>query len=197
MVHMEQTIEVLVEAGKATAAPPLGPALGPLGVNIMKVVEEINEKTKGFKGMKVPVKITVNTENKSFTVEVGKPPVTSLILKELGIEKGSAFPNKDRVGDLTLEQVKKIALAKFDSTTEAAINQVKGSCRSMGITIDKGAVTQEELKREEEDKRKLVEEKVEGVAVEEKVEVEEVKEEKPEEKPKEEKKKRKIRKGKS
>ena len=81
---MAETIEVLVEGGKASAGPPLGPALGPLGVNVMQVVNAINEKTKHFDGMKVPVKVIVDPKTKGFEIEVGTPPVTALILKELG-----------------------------------------------------------------------------------------------------------------
>ena len=88
---MEQTIEVMVEGGKATAAPPLGPALGPLGVNIQRVVDEINNKTRDLEGVKVPVKVTVDATTKEFRIEVGKPPISALVLKELNLEKGSAL----------------------------------------------------------------------------------------------------------
>jgi len=155
---MEQTVAVVVEGGKATAAPPLGPALGPLGVNIQAVVDKINEKTGEMAGMKVPVKVIVDTGTKEFRIEVGKPPVSALILKELNTEKGSALPGKDRVGNLTPEQVKKIAKAKFGSDEEQNVNQIKGTCRSMGVTIGEGAVTQEELRKAEEDKMHMMEE---------------------------------------
>ena len=97
-------IKVLVEGGKATAAPPLGPALGPAGVNIGQVVAEINKKTADFKGMKVPVKVTVKGD-KSFTISVGTPPVSALVKKAAGIEKGASNPLADKVDDLKVEQI--------------------------------------------------------------------------------------------
>jgi len=89
----KQVVETMVEGGKATAAPPLGPALGPTGVNIGLVVAEINKKTADMKGMQVPVKVTVDTATKSFDIEIGTPPASALIKKEAGIEKGSGKPN--------------------------------------------------------------------------------------------------------
>ncbi len=159
---MEKTIEVVVEGGKATAAPPLGPALGPLGVNITEVVDDINEKTSELEGMKVPVKVIVDTGTKDHRIEVGKPSASALIIKELNIEKGSSLPGKDRVGDLTNAQVKKIAKAKFGSDDEPHVNQIKGTCRSMGITIGEGEVTEEELKAAEEHKEQVMEEGAEA-----------------------------------
>lgn len=149
----KQAIEAMVEGGKASAGPPLGPALGPLKVNIPDVVAEINEKTKDLAGMKVPVKVTVDTETHKFEVEVGSPPVAALVKKELTLDKGSEEAGKKRVGDLTEEQVKKIARQKFGSDSDAFLNQVKGTCRSMGVTIGEGAVTEEEIQRYEEEKR--------------------------------------------
>ena len=142
---MEKTVEVVVEGGKATPAPPLGPALGPLGVNIIKVVAEINEKTKELAGMKVPVKVIVDIGKKSYKIEVGKPPVSALILKEAKGQKGSSFPGVDRAGDITMDSVRKIARAKFGSDEAPFVNQIIGTCRSMGVTIGKGAVSAEEM----------------------------------------------------
>ena len=88
----EDTVEVLVEGGSATPGPPLGPAIGPLGINMMQVVEEINNKTADFKGMKVPVKIIVDSSTKEFEIEIGTPPTTALVMDELNIEKGSHEP---------------------------------------------------------------------------------------------------------
>jgi len=155
----KQTIEVMVEGGKATAGPPLGPSLGPLGINTKAVVDEINEKTKDLQGMQVPVKVIVDTEKKTFEIEVGTPPVASLIKKELGIDKGSDETGRKRVGDLTEEQVKKIARTKFGSDAPAFVSQVKGTCKSMGVTIGQGAITEEEIKRYREmEKQKEAEE---------------------------------------
>jgi large subunit ribosomal protein L11 len=146
---MEQVIEVVVEGGKATAAPPLGPALGPLGVNIQEVVDKINEDTRDMEGVKVPVKVIVDTATKEYRIEVGKPPASSLILKELSIEKGSATPGQSRVGDLTNGQVRKIAKAKFGSDDDSSFKQIKGTARSMGITVGEGEVSEEELEEAE------------------------------------------------
>ena len=111
----KQTIEVLIEGGKATAAPPLGPALGPAGVNIGQVVAEINKKTADLKGMQVPVKVIVDSDTKEFTIEIGTPPAAALIKKEAGIAKGASNPLTDRVADLKIEQIIKIAKMKEDA----------------------------------------------------------------------------------
>jgi large subunit ribosomal protein L11 len=153
----EQTVDVIVEGGKASAAPPLGPALGPIGVNIQAVVDSINEKTRDLAGLKVPVKVIVDTATKDYRIEIGKPPASALILKELGLQKGAATTGQDRIGDLTGEQVRKIARAKFGSDDEAAVNQIKGTCRSMGVTIGHGKVTKEELELAEKHKHEAEE----------------------------------------
>jgi large subunit ribosomal protein L11 len=133
-------IDALVEGGKASAGPPLGPALGPAGVNINQVVGQINEKTKAFDGMKVPVKVLVDPTTKSFEIEVGTPPASALVLKELGIDKGSGEARKNFVGNLTTEQTIKVATMKKESilaaSTKAAVLEISGTCVSMGITID-------------------------------------------------------------
>ncbi len=155
----KQIIETMVKGGKATAGPPLGPALGPLKINTKNVVDRINEKTRDMEGMDVPVKVIVNTESKEFEILVGTPPVSALVKKELNLQKGGGETGIKRVGDLTEEQVSKIARIKFGSDSEKHTSQVKGTCRSMGVTIGKGKVTQEELKRYEEmDKQKEAEE---------------------------------------
>lgn len=182
----EQTVDTVVEGGKASAAPPLGPALGPLGVDIQGIVDAINEKTKDLAGMKVPVKVIVNLDTKAFKLEVGKPPTSALILKELNLQKGAATTGKDRVGDITEEQVKKIARAKFGSDEEGYVSQIKGTCRSMGVTIGEGQVTEEEKQAAEEHKKQALEEEekkeegAEGEAGEEGAEGEEKPEEKEE-----------------
>ncbi len=179
----KQTVQALVEGGKATAAPPLGPALGPLGVNIGQVVADINKKTADFKGMQVPVKINVDTITKQYSIEVGTPPVSALIKKEAGLEKGSSNPLTEKVGDLRIEQIIKIAKMKEDAltgkSTKEKINEVIGTCNSMGILVEgkqakevitdinngafaqeitsgKTELTQQELKEIEEEKKKLV-----------------------------------------
>src|SRR4030066_2419489 len=104
----KKTVELLISGGQATAGPPLGPALGPLGINIMAVVNKINELTKDYAGMKVPVKISVDTEDKTFDVSIGTPTASALIVAELKIEKGSGTPNTFKVGDLSMEQIVRI-----------------------------------------------------------------------------------------
>lgn len=136
----KETIEVLIEGGKATAAPPLGPALGPMKVNIGQVVADINKKTGDFKGMKVPVKVHVDTETKEYDIEIGTPPTAELIKTELNLKKGSGTPDKEYVADLTMEQIKKIARMKFDAllanNMNAAVREIAGTCYSVGIKID-------------------------------------------------------------
>ncbi len=137
---MADEVSVLVEGGKATAGPPLGPALGPLGVNVGQVVAKINEETKRFAGMRVPVIVRVDPGTRQFTLVVGRPPVTALLLKEAGKEKGSGKAKTDIVGDVSLEAVRKIAEAKsgdmFGRSVEEKVNQVIGTCVSLGLTVD-------------------------------------------------------------
>lgn len=135
-----ETVEVLVEGGKATAAPPIGPALGPLGVNIGQIVADINTKTADFKGMKVPVKLEVDTTTKKHTITIGTPPTAELIKSELGIKKGSGKPQEEFVADITIEQVQKIARMKTDALLGKDLKEkskeVMGTCRSLGITVE-------------------------------------------------------------
>ncbi|MCI4371045.1 MAG: 50S ribosomal protein L11 [Thermoplasmata archaeon] len=137
---MVEKIQALVDGGKATPGPPLGPALGPLGVNIGEILKAINEKTKSFEGMKVPVTLLVDPKTKSFTIEVGTPPTSALIVKELKVEKGSGDPGKTRVGNLSLAQAIKIANQKADAiqakSLKARVLEVVGTCVSMGVTVE-------------------------------------------------------------
>ena len=140
MNTMAEKLDVLVDGGKATPGPPLGPALGPMGVNVIQVVNAINEKTKAFTGMKVPVTLIVDSKTKAFEIKVGTPPVSALILKEIGIEKGSGSPKATKVGNLKVEQVQRIAEMKKDSMLgkdkKSRFREVVGTCVSMGITVD-------------------------------------------------------------
>ena len=135
-----ETVEALVDGGKASAAPPLGSSLGPLKVNIGQVISSINEKTKIFNGMKVPVKVIVNTETKDFKIEVGTPPASQLVKKEINIESGSGEPNKSKAGAITFEGIIKVTKMKRDSLLarefKSAVKNIVGSCVSMGILID-------------------------------------------------------------
>ncbi|MBR9692225.1 50S ribosomal protein L11 [Candidatus Woesearchaeota archaeon] len=178
----KETIEQLVEGGKATAAPPLGPALGPMGVNIGEVVKVINEKTEGFKGMQVPVKITIDTDTKEFEIKVGTPPASALIKKEAHIEKGSGNPKADKVADLLIEQIIKISKMKesdlMGKTLKDRVKEIIGTCNSMGVMVEgvaavkaiqlvnegkfeeeirteKTELSAEEMKKLEEERKKL------------------------------------------
>lgn len=136
----KKQVEALLSGGEATAGPPLGPALGPLGVNVLQIVNRINELTSSYSGMKVPVRVIVDVETKAFEVEIGTPTTSALIVKELGIEKGSGNPKAEKAGNLTVEQVVKIAKMKLPGSyalsDNSAAKEVLGSCISMGITVD-------------------------------------------------------------
>ncbi len=132
-------IKLQVAAGKATPAPPVGPALGQAGLNIMEFCKQFNEKTQSQVGLKVPVVITVYSD-RSFTFITKSPPAPLLVLKELGLEGGSAVPNKTKVGKITRAQLEKIATIKMKDlnchTMDAAVNIIAGTCRSMGVEVE-------------------------------------------------------------
>ncbi|RUM34131.1 MAG: 50S ribosomal protein L11 [Archaeoglobus sp.] len=136
---MPREVKVLVPGGKATPGPPLGPVIGPLGLNVKQVVDKINEATKEFDGLSVPVKLIVH-DDRSFDIEVGVPPTSALIKRELGIEKGSSKTGREFIANLKLDQVIKIANMKKDEmlgyTTKAAVKEVLGTCVSMGISVE-------------------------------------------------------------
>lgn len=131
-------IKLQLPAGKATPAPPVGPALGQHGVNIMEFVKQFNAKTADQPGMVIPVVITVYAD-RSFTFIMKTPPASVLIRKTLGLDKGSGEPNKKKVGTLTQKQVEDIARLKMPdlnaNTVEAAMEMVKGTARSMGVEV--------------------------------------------------------------
>ena len=136
---MADIVEALVDGGKATAGPPLGPALGPKGVKTNEVIAAINEKTKAFAGMKVPVKIIIDGD-KNFEIKIGTPPVSALIKGELGLASGSSNTRTTKVGNLTMDQIKKIAEMKRDdllgATVKARVMEVAGNCVCVGVTVD-------------------------------------------------------------
>ena len=181
----KQTVESLIEGGKASAAPPLGPALGPTGVNIGQVVADINKKTADMKGMQVPIKVILDDETKEFTIEVGTPPAAALIRKEAGIDKGASNPLTDKVADLKIEQIIKIAKIKesalLGADNKGRVKEIVGTCQSMGVLVEgmiapealkainegqfdekiisgKTELTEEELKIQEEEQKKMQEE---------------------------------------
>lgn len=133
----KETIEALVEGGQASAGPPLGPALGPLGINVGEVVAEINKETAGYEGLTVPVKVIVDTESGDFEIEVGSPPTAALIRNELGIEKGAGSAEEAPVGDISISQALIVAERKegviLAKNKKKAVKEVLGTCVSMGV----------------------------------------------------------------
>ena len=136
----KQDISALVTGGEASAGPPLGPALGPIGVNIMQVINAINEETKEFKGMKIPVTVSVDTDTKKWEIKVGIPSAAALLLKEAGIQKGSATSGSEWIGDITADIITKVAKIKLESSYASSLKSVAkeivGTCVSLGIKIE-------------------------------------------------------------
>ncbi len=136
---MPQTVEAIVDGGKASAGPPLGPALGPTGLNIGQVIGAINEKTAEFAGMKVPVKIIIG-DKKDFTITVGTPPASELVKQKAGVKSGSGNAKTEFVADITLDQIMSIARMKSDDLLGADIKakskEVVGTCVSMGVKVE-------------------------------------------------------------
>ena len=136
----KEIVDVIIEGGKASAGAAMGKAFGPLGVNLQEILNVINEKTKDFGGMKVPVKVIVETEDKSFEVEIGSPSASELIKKEINLQKGSGDQVNEKVGNLSIEQIVKIARMKKDSMLandlKSAVKMIIGSCQSLGILVE-------------------------------------------------------------
>ena len=136
----KQSISSLVTGGEASAGPPLGPALGPMGVNIMEVISAINEKTGDFKGMKIPVTVTVDSETKKWEIEVGIPSASALILKEANIQKGTGTAGTEWVADIGIDTIVKVSNVKLESSyaseLKSVAKQVIGTCQCLGIKIE-------------------------------------------------------------
>jgi len=136
----EKVVKLLIEGGKATPGPPIGPTLGPLGINVMEVVNKINELTAQYKGLTVPVKVIVDTETKKFRVEVGVPTTTALLLKAVGASEPSGDPAHKKIGDLPLEKIIEIVLMKkrqlLAKTIKGAVKTILGTARAIGITVE-------------------------------------------------------------
>jgi len=136
----EQKVSALVTGGAASAGPPLGPALGPLGVNIMEVIKAINDKTKDFEGMKVPVTVAVDSETKKYEIEIGIPSAAALIMKEAGIKKGSGASGTEWAGDVTMEGILKVANTKLEKSYASSFKSVAktiiGTCVALGVKIE-------------------------------------------------------------
>lgn len=134
------SVSAFVTGGQANPGPPLGPALGPLGVNVGAVIAEINKVTSEFSGMKVPVTVTVDPETKKFEVSIGMPPTVALVLKEANAQKGSSNAWKQPVGDVSFEKLVSIAERKMSASKSKDLRshvlQVLGTCVSVGVTID-------------------------------------------------------------
>jgi len=136
----KQTISSLVTGGEASAGPPLGPALGPMGVNILEIINAINEQTKEFQGMKIPVTVSVDTDTKKWEIEVGIPSASALLLKEAGIQKGSGTSGTEWVGEVSADMIAKIAKVKLEtsyaSSLKSVAKQIVGTCVSLGIKVE-------------------------------------------------------------
>ena len=132
-------IKLQINAAKATASPPVGPALGQHGVNIAAFIKEFNDRTKNMEGYKIPVVITVYAD-RSFTFITKTPPTPLLVMKAIGLDKGSGVPNKTKVGNITRAQITEIAKTKLPdlnaASVEAAMSMVAGTARSMGVTVE-------------------------------------------------------------
>ncbi len=137
---VEQKFNFIVNGGKATGGPPIGPALGPTGINIMQVVTKINEETAEYDGLPVPVDVIVETENRTFTVKVGMLTTFALISQVTGIKKGSQTPNTNIVADMSFDDLVGIAKKKragiYAASLKKAVSEVLGTCQSAGVTID-------------------------------------------------------------
>jgi len=145
----KEIIDLIVDGGSAKAGPAMGTKLGPLGLNMGQILQKINEKTKDFSGMKVPIKLIVDIETKTFEIEVGTPSTSQLIKTELKAQKGSGKAGTEFIGELKKEQLEKIAKIKMPSSTapdlNKAVRQVLGTCVSMGVKIE-GKTAKEYLK---------------------------------------------------
>jgi len=136
----KQTISSLVTGGEASAGPPLGPALGPMGVNILQIISAINEQTKEFQGMKIPVTVSVDADTKKWEIKVGIPSASALLLKEAGIQKGSGTSGTEWVGEVSADMIAKIAKVKLEtsyaSSLKSVAKQIVGTCVSLGIKVE-------------------------------------------------------------
>ncbi|MFX1301800.1 MAG: 50S ribosomal protein L11 [Promethearchaeota archaeon] len=133
-------VKALVTGGSASGGPPIGPTVGPTGINIKDVVDEINKQTMVFKGLTVPVRIECDPETKQFEIFIETPSTASLLLKEVGAEKGSSVPSEDKIGNVTLEQIQNVVDAKkdkfLDKSYKTAVKTVLGTALSVGLTVE-------------------------------------------------------------
>ncbi|MEK6854668.1 MAG: 50S ribosomal protein L11 [Nanoarchaeota archaeon] len=133
-------VKLIVEGGNMQPGPAVAQQLGPMGINIGKVISDVNKETAGFKGTKVPVEIDVNGKTKTYTISVFSPPVSELIKKELSLEKGSGVPNNFKVGNISFESIVSIAKTKMPNLLardmKSAVKLIVGTCTSMGVYVD-------------------------------------------------------------
>jgi large subunit ribosomal protein L11 len=137
---VEKSFNFIVNGGKATGGPPIGPALGPMGVNIMAIVNEINAQTKEYDGLPVPVDVVIDTDTKKYTVKVGMLTTFALISQTAKLDKGSGTPNTAYVADITIDQLVSIAKKKraglYAASLKTAVREVLGTCQSAGVTVE-------------------------------------------------------------
>jgi large subunit ribosomal protein L11 len=137
---VEKSFNFIVNGGKATGGPPIGPALGPMGVNIMAIVNKINEETAEYDGLPVPVDVIIDTDTKAFSVKVGMLTTFALISQATGIDKGSGTPNTDFAADLSFDQLIGVAKKKrggiYAASLKKAVREVLGTCQSAGVTVE-------------------------------------------------------------
>lgn len=140
------TVDLLVDGGNASSGGAMGPALGPLGVNIKQIVDEINKKTSAYQGMKVPVVVTVNKATRAFELDIGIPPASALVLKAAGISKGSSTPNTEIVGNINFPQLIEITKSKM---SDLAASNLKSGCKEiLGTMVTMGVTCEEKDPRE-------------------------------------------------
>jgi large subunit ribosomal protein L11 len=137
---VEKKFNFIVPGGGATGGPPIGPALGPMGVNIMQIVADINKQTGDYKGTPVPVDVLIDTDTKEFKVNVGMLSTFALLTQAAGITKGSGTPHSAKVGDIAFDQLVTVAKKKkaglYAASLKGAVREVLGTCVSMGVTVD-------------------------------------------------------------
>ena len=137
---VEKKFNFIVPGGGATGGPPIGPALGPMGINIMQIVSEINKQTGEYKGTPVPVDVLIDTDTREFTVKVGMLSTFALLTQAVKVSKGSGTPHSVKVGDLTMDELISVARKKraglYAASLKGAVREVLGTCHSMGVTVD-------------------------------------------------------------
>jgi len=161
-------VKLIVDGGSMKPSPAVAQQLGPMGINLGKVIEEVNKQTSGFKGTKVPVEIEVNPKTKNYTIEIFSPPVAEMIKKELGLESGSSEAGKTIVGNIAFERILAIARTKHQSLlakdTKSSVKLVVGTCTSMGVLIDNKSPKEIELEVAEGKYDKIIKDEITEVS---------------------------------